>query len=150
MTTSFDPARMTALNRLMDLFIPASRDGRMPAASSLSLYADLSGMPPKSLAALQRGLAELDARARAKHDCAFASLSTPDASSVVDELRRDDPAFVNTFTTQTTGRYLQHDAVMPLIGLEARPLWPQGNPVADGDWSLIDVVRKRPKIYREV
>ncbi len=39
---------------------------------------------------------------------------------------------------------------MPLLGLEARPLWPQGNVVAEGDWSLLEAVKQREKFYRKV
>lgn len=65
-------------------------------------------------------------------------------------LRTEGSAFIPAFTVQTAGRYLMHETVMPLIGLPPRPHWPQGHAVEEGDWSLIDVVRLRPKFYREV
>jgi hypothetical protein len=37
-----------------------------------------------------------------------------------------------------------------LLGLEARPMWPKGNLVAEGDWSLLDVVKQREKFFRTV
>ena len=29
-------------------------------------------------------------------------------------------------------------------------MWPKGNVVAEGDWSLLDVVKQREKFYRKV
>jgi hypothetical protein len=33
--------------------------------------------------------------------------------------------------------------------MEARPPFPKGHEVEQGDWSLLDPVRMRPKLYRE-
>jgi len=145
-----DPALRRTLTAMMDLMIPASPDARLPAASTLDLYQDLSRLSPRERAVFDAGLADIDARARSAHGLAFAELPAASAMTLVEALRAEASAFLSLFTVQTTGRYLMHEAVMPLIGLEARPHWPKGHPVAQGDWSLIDVVRARPKLYREV
>lgn len=149
-TASFSDAQTDALNVLMDLLIPASRDGRMPAAKSLAIYADIGDLPDKDRALLESGLAETEARSLKRHGVGFAHLNADDAKALIDGLRSEGAPFIQCFITQTVGRYLAHDRVMPLIGLEARPPWPKGNTVAQGDWSLIDVVRNRSKIYRKV
>ena len=46
----FDRAQLATLDALMDLLIPASRDGRMPSARSLALYADASRLPARDRA----------------------------------------------------------------------------------------------------
>jgi Gluconate 2-dehydrogenase subunit 3 len=143
-------AQMATLNVLIDLFIPASSDGRMPSARSLHLYADLSDLSAKDRQVFEQALSDIDARAIELHGSNFAQLSTKDAQSLVEKLRAEASPFIQIFMTQTAGRYLAHDTVMPLLGLEVRPPWPTGNQVIEGDWSLIDVVRKRPKFYREV
>lgn len=146
----FNAAQLASLNVLMELLIPASADGRMPSAVSLALFADITSLPVKDRALLDAGLSMLDERSRSQYGAAFAKLTDPDASKLVDAFRSEKSLFVQTFTLHTVARYLQHDQVMPLIGLEARPPWPKGHTVTQGDWSLIDVVRKRPKIYRQV
>jgi hypothetical protein len=147
---SFDATQMASLNVLIDLLIPASRDGRMPAARSLDLFADVSDIPVTIRRILETGLADLEVRAQQRYGLAFPQLKIEEAKALVEELRVQAATFVQNFMTQTTGRYLAHDQVVVLLGLEARPPWPKGNVVAQGDWSLIDVVKKRPKIYREV
>jgi len=46
--------------------------------------------------------------------------------------------------------YYRDDRVMQSLGLEARPPFPKGFEVEQGDWSLLDPVRARPRLYREV
>jgi hypothetical protein len=39
---------------------------------------------------------------------------------------------------------------MRSLGMETRPPFPKGFEVDQGDWSLLDAVRGRAKLYREV
>ena len=147
---AFGATGQATLNALQDLMIPASTDGRMPSARSLGLYADSAGLTPGDLAVFASGLAQSEARAQATHGTPFAQLPIAAAMAMVDEMRAQLSEFIQLFMLLTTARYLQNPAVMPLNGLEARPPWPKGHVVAEGDWSLIEVVRARPKLYREV
>jgi hypothetical protein len=146
----FGEAERAALDVLMDLLIPASADGRMPAARSLRLYDNIATMRSRERTILGDGLAELDRRALADHGVSFAQLDQTRAKALVDAMRGEGSVFVQTFVAQTVGRYVSQPSVMPLLGLEVRPMWPQGNVVAEGDWSLLDVVREREKFYRKV
>jgi hypothetical protein len=44
--------------------------------------------------------------------------------------------------------YYRDDQVMHSLGLEPRPPFPKGHVVEQGDWSLLDPVRARPRMYR--
>ena len=46
--------------------------------------------------------------------------------------------------------YYRDDRVMRSLDMEVRPPFPKGFAVEQGDWSLLDPVRARPKLYREV
>jgi hypothetical protein len=46
--------------------------------------------------------------------------------------------------------YYRDDRVMRSLGLEVRPPYPKGFEVEQGDWSLLDPVRARRKLYREI
>ena len=146
----FSQAQQAILHAMMDLLIPASVDGRMPAAASLGLFAGPDTLAAKERRILKDGLTALDAQALTQYGMPFAKLPARDAMVLVQVLRDEGSLFVHTFTLHTVGRYLQHDRIMPLIGLEARPPWPKGNPVEPGDWSLLEPVRQRPKFYRDV
>ena len=146
----FNSAQQAALDALMNLLIPASTDGRMPAARTLNLYKDVANIRAGDRALFDEGLADLDRRATELHCTTFARLPHEQAKSLVDALRDQRSSFVQSFVAQTVGRYVAHPAVMPLLGLEARPMWPQGNVVDEGDWALLDVVKQREKFYRKV
>ena len=46
--------------------------------------------------------------------------------------------------------YYRDDRVMRSLGQEPRPPFPRGHVVEQGDWSLLDPVRARPRMYRGV
>jgi hypothetical protein len=45
--------------------------------------------------------------------------------------------------------YYRDDRVMISLGMEARPPFPKGYEVEQGDWSLLDPVRAMPKLWRD-
>ena len=45
--------------------------------------------------------------------------------------------------------YYRDDRVMRSLDMEARPPFPKGFDVEQGDWTLLDPVRSRPKLYRD-
>jgi len=143
-----DDQRAT-LNMLCDLMIPASKDGVMPAASSLNLYDDLSELSDEDVQTFADGLYALQEHAQSTFKQSYHALTPNDAQSVFDALRPELRRFASLFTVQTAARYYAHDTVMPLIGLEPRAPWPQGNTVKQGDWSLLDPVRRRAPMYRQ-
>ena len=148
-TRPFTALRRATLDALMDLMIPASRDGVMPAATSLGLFDELQAMPAAVRAHFERGLDRLQADAMTAHGRAFAELSGDEANALVDALRSQDRPFVNAFTVHTTARYLQHDQVAIALGLEPRPPWPTGYEVPQGDWGLLEPVRQRGPVWRK-
>jgi hypothetical protein len=46
--------------------------------------------------------------------------------------------------------YYRDDRVMRSLGQEPRAPFPKGHVVEQGDWSLLDPVRARPRMYRVV
>lgn len=46
--------------------------------------------------------------------------------------------------------YYQDARVLKALELEARPPFPQGHTVADGDWSLLLPVKQRGTLYRQI
>jgi len=142
------------LDRLLDLMIPASADGVMPGAGTLDLYRERGRLTDTAVTALREGSRGLDALAQARFQIGFAGLDSEHAMTLVNEYRALAPEFFGVFVTQSAARYYQHDRVLLALGLEPRAPWPQGNQVAEGDWSLLDPVRERAAargvIYREV
>lgn len=147
-------AERRVLDRLLDLMIPESADGVMPSAGALDLYRERARLTDAGLALLRDGARGLDDLAHARFQAGFAVLDATSAMTLVNEYRGLAPEFFGVFVVQSAARYYQHDRVLLALGLEARAPWPQGNQIAEGDWSLLDPVRERAAahgvIYREV
>ena len=45
--------------------------------------------------------------------------------------------------------YYRDDRVLLALGLEARAPFPKGHALEQGDWSLLDAVRKRAPFWRD-
>jgi hypothetical protein len=46
--------------------------------------------------------------------------------------------------------YYRDDRVLIALGLEPRPPFPKGHVLEQGDWSLLDAVRGRGRMWRDV
>jgi len=46
--------------------------------------------------------------------------------------------------------YYRDERVMQSLNMDNRPAFPQGYEVEQGDWSLLDPVKKRAPFYRQV
>ncbi|MEZ5660827.1 MAG: gluconate 2-dehydrogenase subunit 3 family protein [Burkholderiaceae bacterium] len=143
-------AQRATLNALLDLMIPASADGTMPAASSLGLFDHIDDLPAKVRAGLAAGLDAIAKAADERLGAPLAQVPNEHAMAFVQAVRAGAAPFFTAFTAFAVARYYQHDLVMTRLGLELRPPWPQGHELEDGDWSMLEAVRARGPIFREV
>lgn len=138
------------LDAVLNLIVPPSADGRMPGAAEVGVPAYLFAEAPDALPVLREELAELERRARARFARGFAALEERERQTLVEELRAQQPSFMSRLAMETLACYYQHDRVLEGLGLEARPPYPKGHQVVQGDLSLLEPVRARGKIYRDV
>lgn len=146
----FDATQRATLALVLDLIVPASADGRFPSAADVGVPAYLANEAPDAVAPLCSELDELDACAQRESGAAFAALAAVDRQALVDALRAADPRFMRRLAIETVTCYYQDDRVMTAIGLEPRPPFPKGYQVVSGDLSLLDPVRRRGQVWREV
>lgn len=92
---------------------------------------------------IAQGLSELDHQARRRNASSFAALSRGDKVQLLNEWGFVLPLSLHAFTG-----YYQHDRVVVALGLEARPPHPKGYEMKPNDLTLLDAVRRRPKLYR--
>ncbi len=71
-------------------------------------------------------------------------------AALVGEVAASHPGFVELLVFHTYSGYYQNPRVSVAIGLAARPPYPSGYELESGDLGLLDAVRKRTKLYREV
>ena len=134
----------------LNLIVPPSEDGRMPGAAEYDVFAYFCEFAPQALPVLLGELDELERIAQAQHKASFSSLGDERAKAITDERRAADPQFMSELARQTVSCYYQQDRVVVGIGMQARPPFPQGYEVHIGDLSLLDPVRARGQVYRDV
>ena len=144
MSQRFRDDQKSVLRDVLETLIPPSEDGRLPGAGQLGLAeaidAALDGTPALR-DPIAQGLADLGD---------FAALPASQRAARLEEHALSHPAFVPGLTFHAYAAYYVHPRVLAGLGMEARPPCPEGYTMEPDDDSLIEPVRERPKLYREV
>jgi hypothetical protein len=90
-------------------------------------------------------LAELDARSGG----GFADLPCGEARRVAESVRTAGGVSLAAVMRIVLQCYYRDDRVMRSLEMETRSPFPKGFTVEQGDWSMLDPVRARPKLYRD-
>jgi len=142
------------LSGLLDQIVPASADGRVPAAGALGVadfLASRASADPSLATLFRQALARAAALAEAR-GAHFDALDAAGRVAVVETLEREAPdAFAALVRHVYMGYYSRAD-VRPLFGLTARPTQPEGYQVPGDDpgemQTLLAPVRARGRCYR--
>ncbi len=143
-------AQLAILDAVLNLIVPPSADGRMPGAAEVGVPAYLCAEAADALPVLRLELEELEQRSREQFALGFAQMEEGERRSLVESMGAQAPSFLSRLAMETLACYYQHDRVLEGLGMEARPPYPKGYQVVQGDLSLLAPVRARGKIYRDV
>lgn len=128
------------------LMIPASVEYQVPGADDETIFTDIATSIDRDVNAVRQALQRLDELSKG----IFADAPTDVQRSIVQQFRDGHPSLAAVLVAVTVRCYYRDDRVMRSLGMEPRPPFPKGFAVESGDWSLLDPVRARPKIYRDV
>ena len=131
---------------LAGTIIPPSAAYDVPGADDERIFADILNSLERDRDDVCRALAHLAALAGG----AFADLEPARRAEVAAAFRETGGAPLAALVRVVLLCYYRDDRVMRSLGLEPRPPFPKGHVVEQGDWSLLDPVRKRPPMYRLV
>jgi len=134
------------LRCLAGLIIPASAKYDVPGADDDRILSDIVGSIGRDLGHVRTALGTLQALAGGS----FAALDVPRRAAAAATLRAEGGSPVRVLTRIVMLCYYRDDRVMASLGLEARPPFPKGHLVEQGDWSLLDPVRARTPFWRPV
>jgi hypothetical protein len=137
---------------VLDEIIPPSPDGKFPGAGALGLASSIEQAlrhTPEAGSVIVHGLTVLDEHARRHNPEGFAALADQDKLQVLSELLSADQAFFMTLIFHAYVGYYQQDRVLEALGLEPRPPHPKGYEMQATDFSLLEPVRRRSRLYRE-
>lgn len=126
------PDETGTLRRVAGMLVPASEEYGVPGADDPVIVADIVRSIGRDAARVRSALAELGSLGG---DADVASLASASA----------DVATLGRLILQC---YYRDDRVLRSLGLEPRPPFPQGHILEQGDWSLLDPVRRRPPFWR--
>jgi hypothetical protein len=148
----FTAQQLRALAHVLDDLIPASADGRLPAAGALGVaaYVERSlGAMPELKTMVGEGLTALDAMARRRHPDGLDAMDAAQRAAVLREHASSPHAFPPILILHAFAGYYQDPRILALLGMPARPPHPEGYELEAGDLSLLDPVRRRGKLYRD-
>jgi hypothetical protein len=137
-----DPAEQRDLRCIAGMMIPASDEYDVPGADDPAIFADI-------LASMDRDFADVRA-ALAAFGGQFADLAPDRQAAVAAQLRARGGPTMAALSRVILQCYYRDDRVVRSLGLDPRPPFPLGHKLEQGDWSLLDPVRARPPMWRDV
>ena len=138
------PAESRDLRCIAGMMIPASMEFDVPGADDPTIFADITATLGRDTAHVREALGDLVALAGG----AFADLVPARREAVSASFRERGGAAATLFRV-ILQCYYRDDRVVRSLGLEPRAPFPKGHTLEQGDWSLLDPVRKRPKMWRD-
>lgn len=139
-------AEIRDLRALAGLMIPASATYGVPGADDGPIFADIVKSLERDTADAKTALRQLVALSGG----AFADLAAERRVEVAARFKQEGGAPLFALNRVVLLCYYRDDRVMRSLGQEPRSPFPKGHVVDQGDWSLLDPVRKRPPMWRRV
>ena len=141
---TLNEAEIADLRCLAGMIIPASAKYGVPGADDDTIFADIVSSIGRDRSDVCAALATLRTLAGGP----FAALDAARRGEVAARLRAEGGVPVGVLTRVVLLCYYRDDRVMASLGLEARPPFPKGHVIEQGDWSLLDPVRARKPFWR--
>jgi hypothetical protein len=139
-------AEIADLRCLTGMIVPPSAKYNVPGADDDTIFADIVASLGRDADPVRAALTTLRTLAGGP----LAALDAPRRAQAAAKLRADGGASVGVLTRIVLLCYYRDDRVMVSLGLEARPPFPKGHELEQGDWSLLDPVRARKPFWRPV
>jgi hypothetical protein len=135
-----------SLRCLAEIIIPASAEYGVPGAGDELIFADILhsvGRDAEHVATALRGLDILSGGV-------FADLNPRQRKDAAERLHAEGGEPLMYTARIILQCYYRDDRVMRSLGMEVRPPFPKGFAIEQGNWSLLEPVRARAKMWRDV
>jgi hypothetical protein len=133
------------LKALAGTMIPASAEHRVPGADDETIFADLLKSAGPTLAFIGEHLGTLEEMAG---DGGFLGADADTRVALAESFRQSHPDVAALIVSLVCQCYYRDPRVLDSLGTPARPPFPEGYDIDQGDWSLLDPVRARDPLYR--
>jgi hypothetical protein len=141
---SLTSAQRDDLRVIAGMMIPESSEYKVPGADDAAIQGDILatlGRDTRQVATALDHIARLAGKPLAQLDGAK-------RAAVVQEFRASGGAPAATLARVILQCYYRDDRVLRSLGLELRAPFPKGYTLEQGDWSLLDPVKARPRSLR--
>ena len=139
---------LQTLAALANVIIPPSTAYAVPGAGDPEICRDIAAGARRAKR-LQRALGELNALSDAAHEGLFQALSDSEKMVVAEQFRKQHASSAGLIEALTIQAYYRDVRVMASLGIDPRPPFPEGYKPPEGDWSLLDPVRRRAPLFRK-
>ena len=140
------PTESRNLQCLAGMMIPASSEFHVPSAGDPQIFDDMVKTIGRDLPDVRKALGALMELSSKP----FADLPEAERESVMATFLAGGGTALATLKRVVLQCYYRDDRVVMSLGLEPRPPFPKGHVLEQGDWSLLDPVKARPKMWRDV
>jgi hypothetical protein len=139
---SLSEAEIGALREIAGTMVPADAGLGVPGADDPTILADIVRSMGRDLPLVRKAIAEITAKS-------FTSLDRDRREALINDMYASRAAPIVALGRVILGAYYRDDRVLLALRQEARAPFPQGYTLEQGDWSLLDVVRRRPPLWRD-
>ncbi len=149
-TFFFSDAQVELVTEVLNRIIPANEE--LPGAGEIAVnfLDEVVGGSPRLKRIFNHGLSQIEVCAYRMYAKDFPSLSGEQMHVVLCQVEVDEGEFFDLLVRQTYNGYYTDPRIVELLGLEARPPQPLGHRVDQGNITLIENVKNRGIVYREV
>jgi hypothetical protein len=137
----------TEIRDLRDIagtMIPASPAIGMPGAGDPAIQTDLVRTLGRDLPQVRAAIAAIVRESEG----AFADLDRDRQEALISDYHAHGGAAARALGRVILAAYYRDDRVLVALGQEARAPFPKGHSIEQGDWSLLDPVRRRAPFWR--
>jgi hypothetical protein len=139
------PAEIRDLGDIAGTMVPADAALGMPGADDPAILADVVKSMGRDLPLVREALLAITA----KSNGAFTSMDRDSREALINAYQMSGRAAAAALGRLVASAYYRDDRVLMALGLEARAPFPKGHEVEQGDWSLLESVRKRAPFWRD-
>jgi len=143
---TLSPRQRQDLRTIAAMIIPASTEYQVPGADDDAVQADILATLGRDTMPVAEALDHLARLA----GMPLADLEPAARDGVARQFRSTGGVAAATLVRVVLQCYYRDDRVLRSLGLELRAPFPRGHVLEDGDWSLLDPVKRRARKLRQV
>ena len=140
----FSREARSLLKRIAFLLIPESEEYELPGGDDDAIFAHFLKLASPQLTNINHCLFELQKKSSDQHGDSFLKLQNNEQIATLHTC----PSLLEVLMPHIALAYYQDPRILTALSLKDSPPFPGGYAVDQGDWSLLDPVRKRKPLYR--